>query len=162
MNFDLYILSSIDLTKNNNIFFCSPKSIDNLNSNPMGIITPFCILTWSFAIIACICECGERVAEQFFDFNDKLNQCKWYSFPLDVQRILLIFMGDAQQPTFIRGYANILCTRNSFKEVRTLVMDFSIKNHFDPFHMIFIHFIFIIQTVHGGFSYFMLIRQIDA
>lgn len=83
----------------------------------MGIITPLCILIWSFIILSCYCECGERVTEQFHLYNDKLNRCKWYRFPLDVQRILLIFMGDAQQPAYIRGYANILCTRNSLKEV---------------------------------------------
>lgn len=91
--------------------------MDNQNSNFMGLITPVTITAWSFIIIAYMCECGERVTEQFYLFNDKLNRLKWYCFPLDVQRVMLIFLGDAQQTTHVRGYANILCTRDSFKKV---------------------------------------------
>lgn len=129
------------------------------NSNLMGLITPLTILTWSFFIIAYMCECGERVTEQFYLFNEKLNRCKWYCFPLDVQRIMLIFLGDAQQTIYIRGYANILCTRDSFKKVQK--GDWFHMNYYDWFCTIFIRFASPIQTVHGGLSYFMLLRQID-
>lgn len=72
---------------------------------------------WSIAAIAAICECGERVTEQFHLYNDKLNRCKWYCLPLDLQRMLLIFMCDAQQPAFVQGFGSIICTRDAFKAV---------------------------------------------
>lgn len=88
------------------------------NSNPMAFVTACFITFWSFIIIALICELGERITERFHLFNDKLNRHKWYRFPLAVQRMLLIFMCDAQQPAFVRGFGSIICTRDSFKAVK--------------------------------------------
>lgn len=94
------------------------KSMDNLNSNPMGIITPLTLLAWSFVLIAITCECGERcVTERFHLFEDKLNRCKWYLMTLNMQRMVLIFISDAQQPAYMHGFANIVCTRDYFKKV---------------------------------------------
>lgn len=83
----------------------------------MVMITAVLIMFWTFGAIALVCELGERVAKQFDLFDDKLNLCKWYLFPIDVQRMLLIFICDTQQPKFVRGFGNIICTRDSFKSV---------------------------------------------
>lgn len=72
---------------------------------------------WSFILIAAICECGERVTEQFNEFNDRANQCKWYDFPLDLQRMLLTFICDVQQPVQQRGFGSIVCSRDALKAV---------------------------------------------
>lgn len=73
---------------------------------------------WSFAFIFFICECGEGVTSQFNNFDDKLCECKWYLFPMDMQKLYLIFMINTQQPTHISCYGNILCVREMFKKVR--------------------------------------------
>ena len=91
--------------------------MENLNSSPMELITPMSALVMPFIIIGIVCECGEQVTERFHLFNDKLSRCKWYLFTPDVQRMLLIFMSDAQQPAYIRGFGNIVCARDSFKKV---------------------------------------------
>lgn len=62
-------------------------------------------------------ELGERVTLQFNAFNELLCQSEWYLLPLDVQRMLVIFMMDTEQPAVIQGYGNIECTRASFKKV---------------------------------------------
>lgn len=96
--------------------------MENFNSNPMGIITPLTMLAWSFIIIAITCEFGERcVTERFQLYANKLNRSKWYLFTLDMQQMMLIFMSDAQQSTYIRGFANIVCTRDYFKKVEILL-----------------------------------------
>lgn len=57
------------------------------------------------------------VATQFNRFDDVLNECKWYLFPIDVKRIFLIFICETQQLTLFRGYGNIECTRQAFERV---------------------------------------------
>lgn len=81
-----------------------------------------------FLISFLYCELGEMIKNEFNIFNEELCQCKWYLFSIDVQRMILIFMSDAQQPMLLRGYGNIVCTRNSFKNVIFFrIQNFSIK-----------------------------------
>lgn len=60
---------------------------------------------------------GEMVCHQFNAFNEQLCQTDWYAFPIEVQRMLVIFMLDTEQPALIRGFGNIKCTREAFKNV---------------------------------------------
>lgn len=57
------------------------------------------------------------VTTQFEKFNDTLNQCSWYLFPIEMQQILIVVMTSAQQMTTIHGYGYMLCARASFKTV---------------------------------------------
>lgn len=87
------------------------------NSNTAELILPIIMVGWSFTIIFFYCHFGAMVCNQFSNFDDELCQCHWYLFPVEVQKLLLIFMSDSQQSTYIRGYGGILCTRDSFKNV---------------------------------------------
>lgn len=58
------------------------------------------------------------VKNEFDIFNDAIGYCKWYSLPIEMQRMLIILMANAQRPTTIHGYGNILCTRIAFKKVK--------------------------------------------
>lgn len=129
----------------------------NPNSNRLlNLMLPLLLTVWSFMLISIVCESGERVTEQFSKYNDTLNQCNWYLLPVDIQQMLLIFIADVQQPIHIRGYGNIICTRDSFKQV---TISTSRKNKTDK---IIINLFACFQTIHRGFSYFMLLRQINA
>lgn len=98
--------------------FC--KSSD-LTANPIEIInilTAFTEMFWSFAICAIYCECGEKVTQHFNLFDDEIYRCEWYLLPIKLQKLHLIFMLNTQQPTIIRGYPQIFCTREIFKAVK--------------------------------------------
>lgn len=71
-------------------------------------------MIWTFALIFFLCECGELVLSQFDAFNNQLYQCNWYLFSMEMQRMLVIFMINTQQPPTIHGFAN---TRDAFKGV---------------------------------------------
>lgn len=86
--------------------------------NPIELIAPFIATLWVFILIFLVCESGTMVANQFDMFDEKFRECKWYLLPNDMQRMLVIFISDLQQPKFIRGYANVVCTREAFKKVR--------------------------------------------
>lgn len=84
---------------------------------PLELSITLAILFVVFAYLYMFCELGEKVSKQFEMFDDALSQCNWYAFPLKIQRILIIFMANSQDPAFLRGYGNILCTRETFKKV---------------------------------------------
>lgn len=67
------------------------------------------------------CECGERVINQFTEFDKLICECDWYTFPIELQRMLLTFMTSTQQPPIIHGFANAACTRESLKAVNALI-----------------------------------------
>lgn len=92
------------------------KSDDN--SNPMEILPQLLSTIWSFVQLFFVCEIGERVSQEFEMFDETLYQSKWYLFPIELQRMLVIVVSNAQQSVFVQGFGNILCTRDSFKRVR--------------------------------------------
>lgn len=98
------------------------KSDDN--SGLIDFFAPVVTVYWSFIVIFGYCELGELLSAEFIKFDDELCQCKWYLFPIEVKQIISIFMGETQQLTVFRGYGNIECTRQSFKEVIHLFLSF--------------------------------------
>lgn len=64
-----------------------------------------------------ICEFGERLSSKYEMFHKKLHECNWYSLPIEIQRMYLIFMAHTQQTPNISCYGNFTCTPNTFKKV---------------------------------------------
>lgn len=75
------------------------------------------LMFWSFVMIFAFCEMGELVSNQFNEFEMTLGQCKWYLFSLNLQRMCIIVLANAGQPTTVHGFGNIVCTRESMKKV---------------------------------------------
>lgn len=86
-------------------------------SNLPDLASTTFLLTEILMIVLLICELGERVADEFDAYHSKLCQCDWYLLPFKMQRMYLIFVGHTQQTPKIQGYANVECTRDTFKKV---------------------------------------------
>lgn len=97
------------------IFHFSLKSDDN--TEQLELINTFFLMCWSFILLFLFCEGGEQLTGEYNQFDEALCQCKWYLFPMDAQKMLLIFMPNSQQPLLIQSYGNLVCARNSFKTV---------------------------------------------
>lgn len=63
------------------------------------------------------CEFGEGVRAQFEQVDELIYECDWYEFPLEIQRILPTVFLLGQQPVLLKGFANLICTREAFKKV---------------------------------------------
>ena len=87
------------------------------DTNRMDTINSIIEMIWSFFAIFIFCECGNMVTNRFDKFHGELWQCDWYLFEIELQQIYLMFMTNAQQSAMIKGHANILCTRETFKKV---------------------------------------------
>lgn len=86
-------------------------------ADPMMLASILVTVFWSFAFCLFFCEFGEKLTEKYESFNEKLYRCHWYAFPIEMQRMLLIFMSSTQHSPFLRGFGNIVCTRDTFKVV---------------------------------------------
>lgn len=89
--------------------------------NPIEIFTPINLVMFSFTALFFYCQCGEFVMNEFDEFDDELYRCKWYLFPIEIRRMLVIVMINTQKPLKIRGFFNTVCTREAFKIVSILI-----------------------------------------
>lgn len=72
---------------------------------------------WTFTPIFLLCAAGEMVTDQFDVFNAELCMCNWYMFPLEVQKMLIIFLAGSQDPVNIHGFADTICALEAYKRV---------------------------------------------
>lgn len=75
------------------------------------------MMSWSFGLLYFKCELGERLNNKFEQFNDAVNQCDWYLFPFEVQRMFITMVMNAQQSIRVHGFGNISSSRETFQKV---------------------------------------------
>lgn len=63
------------------------------------------------------CELGHRVRNAFQAIEYEIGQLRWYLLPVDVQRILPVFIIGVQQPVGLDVFGSISCGRTEFKTV---------------------------------------------
>lgn len=106
-------------------FFCILQLYNN--GNWMGIIQQISYMFWSFGLIFILCNFGQKLTNQFDELNDALYMCDWYSFPLENQRMLPTILIATQQSVALKGFGNILCSRETSKSVSV----FNLKIYFN-------------------------------
>lgn len=96
--------------------FLFPQSDQNLDVNEVlvMIVTMFYSFPFNFAF----CNYGEYLAHRFELVAEEICKIDWYLLPLGMQQMLIVVNANAQQPTVIRGYGNITCTRETLKRVQ--------------------------------------------
>lgn len=70
------------------------------------------------------CYFGESINSQFDELNDVIYQSDWYTHQLDIQRIIPTILIATQHPPVLKGFGNLVCTRESFKKVDLLYIKF--------------------------------------
>ena len=83
-------------------------------------------IIYAFGVLFITCELGQRLNQAFEDCNDIINQFKWYSFPVEIQKMLPIIMNFAQQQVVFYCFGSTACIRETFKSVSIQ----SIRYHF--------------------------------
>lgn len=83
----------------------------------MILIVQIVLMFWSFFMIFLHCNFGEIITNAFSDINEQLYQCDWYTFPLDIQRMQATILINTERPILLKGFGNILSTRDTFKRV---------------------------------------------
>lgn len=71
----------------------------------------------AFALIFLLCELGQQIIDRSDETYDELLRCNWYTFPLTIQKILPLIMIGAQQSMTMKGFGNIIFTRETLTDV---------------------------------------------
>lgn len=71
----------------------------------------------SFGNTFVFCELGQRTTNAFEDIDDIICQFDWYLFPIELKRMLPMFVNVAQQPVEIACFGSFKCSRETFKKV---------------------------------------------
>lgn len=87
------------------------------NVHPIEMVNTVFRILWSYMLFWIFCSCGGMVTVSFNTFDDELYQCDWYALPIGAQQLLTILIGSTQQHNTIRGYGNVICSRNTFLKV---------------------------------------------
>lgn len=64
---------------------------------------------------------GERISGGFEEIHSAIEECDWYLFPIQIQRMLLTIM-IADEAVVVHGFPNVVLTRESFKKVLFVVI----------------------------------------
>lgn len=96
-----------------NVFLFQSKR----ETNAFLVVVMLTLANVSFGLLFFACEIGQRYSNLFDDICDEIDQFKWYAFPIEVQRRLLIIIPIVQQQVAIGCFGSIKCLRESFKKV---------------------------------------------
>lgn len=109
------------------------------------------------AIPFLFCHFGERVTSEIDTINATIYNYDWQYFTLEMKKCLIIMMQIAQKPVYVKSYARILCTHDVFKKVNSIDQSF----YSSSFLMLGI-ILLGPQICNAGYSYFMVLLQLDA
>lgn len=74
-------------------------------------------LAWFMILAFVACEVGDRVSSNLWEINDATDEFDWYSYPIDIQRILPMILMSVQKPVDIECFGSFKTNRESFKKV---------------------------------------------
>lgn len=86
-------------------------------SNIMELIEPTTLVSWSFVLIYMACDFGEAITTQYTAIDYSICECDWYSFPLEIQKMLPMVMMSTQKAMIVQVFGKVACTRETFNRV---------------------------------------------
>lgn len=95
--------------------------------NSMEIAKTFILLFCGLTCIGVFCEFGQMVAHTLVAHDDELKRCRWYLFPIEMQRAFRIVIVNSQQSTNMRGIMKR--TREALKNVHPFRIYFNHCTH---------------------------------
>lgn len=84
------------------------------------MIIVFIELFTMLGLVFFTCEIGQRFSSGFDNINDVIDQFDWYSFPVEIKKMLPIIIQMAQQQVAIECFGSIMCLRDTFKKVSAI------------------------------------------
>lgn len=96
-------------------FFLNFQTLNEFNL--IMLVVLFVNVSYAFGLIFIVCELCQKITDGFNKMNETLNQFNWQSYPIEVQRLLPIFIIITQQPMDFKVFGSIACCRESFKNV---------------------------------------------
>lgn len=87
------------------------------SGNVVQLMSALVLLFWSFLVILLLCNFGEQVSSEFELIYNDVYDCDWYTFPIEIQRMVLLIMVSSEKPAVFQGFGNFLLKRETSKMV---------------------------------------------
>lgn len=81
----------------------------------------------ALALIFAVCECAQRFTNAFSDIADEFGQLHWYSYPVEVQQLLVPIIMYLQKPVGLVFFGSIACSREQFRKVNKSTLSSMIR-----------------------------------
>lgn len=121
------------------------------------LFIPMVFLIVALTTVFIFSELGQRVNNQSNEVYNEILRCDWYTYPMAVQKILPIILNGAQQAVEIKGFGNIVFSRESF----TMVSQFYLENQKKKKHKFqIIIFKIFFQLFGKGYKYCAMFKQV--
>lgn len=126
----IFILFVCFTSENNHSFFAFPQLFPfNVQSHSDSVVLLqavfFCVLAIVFVFIAC--ELCHRLETSFSEINVAICKLQWYSYPINIQRMLVPCLIYTQQPVVIAFFGSIAGNREQFKKASKIFPNFIIE-----------------------------------
>lgn len=82
---------------------------------------------YAFSFVFVVCELCQRLTDGFNGVSKMFHAIDWLSFPMEIQRLLPIFIAISQQPIEIKVFGSITNSRETFKRVSQTQSVFSLQ-----------------------------------
>lgn len=86
--------------------------------NPSEICFTLLMTFWSYMAIFGFCVLGELVTNRFDLFNETLCKTNWHLLPIELKRMLVIFMAITQKSVILGSGKTVICRLEAFKKVK--------------------------------------------
>lgn len=71
----------------------------------------------TFNLFLIFCEFGEQMSGLFGGIYEQIFSLDWYTYPVELQRIMPVILMNSQKPVVLKGFGNVPVTRLNFKSV---------------------------------------------
>ena len=124
------------------------------DDNLLVLLATIAEVLYAFGLLLTACELCQRNSQAFNECSDMVEQIDWYSFPVEIQRIMPIIFHFTQQPIELIFFGSSVCNREAFKYVSETEQNQS------QLMLVIIeisHYMF--QVFNKAFSFFTILRQ---
>lgn len=106
---------------------------------------------WAFLF----CYFGHNVSHRFMGIGDSAYDLDWHLYPLEIRKHLPLMIQAAQNPVYLQGFANVQCTRESFRKVSSCLTPIRqlIRYWTNSVHSF--------QIMRFSYSFFTMLRRIE-
>lgn len=121
----------------------------------IGLELFFCVVSVMIGLVFpyVLCDSATRATFEIVNIAGTVYSSKWYNYPLNVRRHLILIMAQSQKPLVFRGLKIVSCSLEVFMKV-----NFQQMTHTIPF----VNCPILFQLINSALSYYIMFRSLSA
>lgn len=103
------------------------------------------------------CFFGKLATESFKKMSNRLYECDWIQFPIDVKKTILLTIMNTQQPIYYHGFGLAFLNLETFGKVKTVF--FKIQTIIDTYIYKNIKPFILFQLIRKVYNYYTILKS---